>query len=109
MNVVTIHGDRQVSYDKPASNDRPRDVSHSIPRTGKSGDAVRGEDENTRFASLVLPHLGEAYSLARWLTGNRTDAEDVVQDACLRAFNAIASVTDGSARAWMLAIVRNAA
>jgi len=107
MNVVTIHGDRQVSYDKPASGDRPRDASHSIPRTGKSGDAVRGDDENTRFASLVLPHLGEAYSLARWLTGNRTDAEDVVQDACLRAFRATGSFAGGSARAWVLTIVRH--
>jgi len=107
MNVVTIHADRQVSYEKPASGDRLREASHPIPRSGKGGDAVRGDDENTRFASVVLPHLGDAYSLARWLTGNRADAEDVVQDACLRAFRAIGSFAGGSARAWVLTIVRH--
>jgi DNA-directed RNA polymerase specialized sigma24 family protein len=40
-----------------------------------------GHDNHARFARLVLPHLGDAYALARWITGNRTDAEDVVQDA----------------------------
>jgi RNA polymerase sigma-70 factor (ECF subfamily) len=58
---------------------------------------------------VVLPHLGDAYALARWITGNRADAEDVVQDACLRAFRAIRSFANGSARAWVLTIVRNTA
>jgi RNA polymerase sigma-70 factor, ECF subfamily len=109
MNVVSIHADRQVSYENPASGDRLRDASHPIPPTGKRGDAVSGDDENTRFAGLVLPHLGDAYSLARWLTGNRADAEDVVQDAYLRAFRAIGSFAGGSARAWVLTIVRHSA
>jgi RNA polymerase sigma factor (sigma-70 family) len=56
----------------------------------------------------VLPHLGDAYALARWITGNRADAEDVVQDACLRAFRAIGSFS-GDGRAWVLTIVRNTA
>jgi RNA polymerase sigma-70 factor, ECF subfamily len=68
-----------------------------------------GQDDHARFTRLVLPHLGDAYSLARWITGSRTDAEDVVQDASLRAFRAIASLADGSARPWMLTIVRNTA
>ena len=67
------------------------------------------QDDHARFARLVLPHLGDAYSLARWITGNRADAEDVVQDACLRAFRAIGSVGDGSARPWVLTVVRNTA
>jgi RNA polymerase sigma factor (sigma-70 family) len=70
---------------------------------------MRGDDDNARFANVVLPHLGDAYALARWITGNRADAEDVVQDACLRAFRAIRSFADGSARAWVLTIVRNTA
>ncbi|HEY4921215.1 MAG TPA: sigma-70 family RNA polymerase sigma factor [Xanthobacteraceae bacterium] len=69
---------------------------------------VSGEDDKARFDRLVLPHLSDAYSLARWITGNRADAEDVVQDACLRAFRAISSA-DVNPRAWMLAIVRNTA
>lgn len=66
-------------------------------------------DERQRFNEAVLPHVGEALSLARWLTGNLADAEDVVQDACVRAFNAIATVRNADTRAWMLAIVRNSA
>jgi RNA polymerase sigma-70 factor, ECF subfamily len=66
-------------------------------------------DDNARFASVVMPYIDDAYRLAYWLTGNRTDAEDVVQDASLRAFRAIRSFAGGSARAWLLSIVRNTA
>ena len=66
-------------------------------------------EDYARFTSVVLPHLDAAYNLAHWLTGNRTDAEDVVQDASLRAFRAIRNFAGGSARAWVLSIVRNTA
>jgi RNA polymerase sigma factor (sigma-70 family) len=72
-------------------------------------DRLSGLDDNSRFATVVLPHLDDAYRLANWLTGNRTDAEDVVQDASLRAFRAIQGFAGGSARAWLLKIVRNTA
>jgi RNA polymerase sigma factor (sigma-70 family) len=62
-----------------------------------------------RFVRLVLPHLGDAYSLARWIAASRADAEDIVQDASLRAFRAIANVAEGNSRAWLLTIVRNTA
>ena len=61
------------------------------------------------FEEVVLPHLDAAFNYARWLTKNEADAEDVVQDACLRAFRAIGSLADGSARPWVLTIVRNTA
>ena len=67
------------------------------------------EDSKTRFANVVMPHLDDAYGLARWVTGSRADAEDVVQEACLRAFRGIAGFSGGNGRAWVLAIVRNAA
>ena len=67
------------------------------------------EDNKARFAKVVMPHLDDAYGLARWVTGNRADAEDVVQEACLRAFRGIEGFAGGSGRAWVLAIVRNAA
>jgi RNA polymerase sigma factor (sigma-70 family) len=54
------------------------------------------------------PHLDAAYRLARWLTGSRTEAEEVVQEACLRTWRASRTDPDDS-RAWLLAIVRNAA
>lgn len=66
-------------------------------------------DERQLFQDVVMPHLDEAMSLARWLTGNRSDAEDVVQDACLRAYGAIQSARGANPRAWLLAIVRNTA
>jgi RNA polymerase sigma factor (sigma-70 family) len=62
-----------------------------------------------RFERLVLPHLPAAYALARTLTGNRADAEDVVQDACLRALSAIGGLAVANPRAWMLTIVHNTA
>ncbi len=65
-------------------------------------------DARQRFVEVVLPHLDDALSLARWLTGSVTDAEDVVQEACLRAFRAIGTAP-GNPRAWLLAIVRNTA
>jgi RNA polymerase sigma factor (sigma-70 family) len=70
-------------------------------------DSLSGLDDNARFRSVVMPHIDDAYRLARWLTGNRTDAEDVVQDASLRAFRAIREFAGGSSRAWVLSIVRN--
>ena len=72
-------------------------------------DSLSGLDDNARFRSVVMPHIDEAYRLAHWLTGNRTDAEDVVQDASLRAFRAIREFAGGSARSWVLSIVRNTA
>jgi RNA polymerase sigma factor (sigma-70 family) len=72
-------------------------------------DGLSGLDDNARFADVVVPHVDDAYRLAHWLTGNSTDAEDVVQDASLRAFRAIRGYAGGSARAWLLSIVRNTA
>lgn len=56
----------------------------------------------------MLPHLGAAYNLARWLARDAHDAEDVVQDACIRAMKYIGSLSRSDARAWFLTIVRNA-
>jgi RNA polymerase sigma-70 factor (ECF subfamily) len=62
-----------------------------------------------RFAEVVVPYLDDAYGLARWLTGSSADAEDVVQEAAIRAFRAIDSFSDGNPKAWTLTIVRNCA
>jgi RNA polymerase sigma factor (sigma-70 family) len=67
-------------------------------------------DNSARFAETVMPYLDDAYGLARWIVGNRADAEDVVQEACLRALRGMAGFSGGSSgRAWLLTIVRNAA
>ena len=59
------------------------------------------------FEETVLPHLDAAFNYARWLTRNDADAEDVVQDACLRAMRFFSSLRDDNARAWLFTIVRN--
>jgi len=67
-------------------------------------------DERERaelFEKTVLPHLDAAYNLARWLAGNDHDAQDVAQEASLRAFKYFASFRGDNPRAWLLSIVRN--
>jgi RNA polymerase sigma factor (sigma-70 family) len=70
---------------------------------------VQNEDERAAFDEVFLPHMAEAYRLAQWLTGNASDAEDIVQDAALRAYRGIKSFGAINARAWSLTIVRNTA
>jgi RNA polymerase sigma-70 factor, ECF subfamily len=60
-----------------------------------------------QFEEVVLPHLNAAYNLARWLTRNDADAEDVVQEACMRAFRFFDGFRGGDGRAWFITIVRN--
>jgi RNA polymerase sigma-70 factor (ECF subfamily) len=62
-----------------------------------------------RFRDIVPPLLDDAYSLAKWLCQNPTDAEDIVQDAALRALQALSTVSVDRPKPWFLAIVRNAA
>ena len=63
----------------------------------------------TSFERAALPHMDAAFNLAYWLLRSRPDAEDVVQDAYLRAFRAYASLTGDDIRPWLLTIVRNCA
>jgi RNA polymerase sigma-70 factor (ECF subfamily) len=67
-----------------------------VPRAGET------------FEDVVLPHLDAGYRLARWLMRNEHDAEDVVQEASLRAFRYFRTFAGGNGRAWFLRIVRNA-
>jgi RNA polymerase sigma-70 factor (ECF subfamily) len=68
---------------------------------------MKGQNWSGTFEQAVLPHLDAAYNLARWLTRNEQDAEDVVQEAFLRAFRFFAGFRGGDARAWLMRIVRN--
>src|SRR5262245_57487035 len=71
------------------------------------GAFVGDDEEQRRFERMVLPHLGAAYNLARWLTRNDQDASDVVQDAVLRALRYFHSMRGENARPWLLQIVRH--
>ena len=64
-------------------------------------------DKLSRFEEAILPHLNAAYNLARWLMRNDADADDAVQDACLRALRSFGGFRGGDGRVWLLAIVRN--
>ena len=70
---------------------------------------VQNKEERAAFDEVFLPHLPEAYRLAQWLTGSASDAEDIVQEAALRAFRGIKNFGAINARAWSLTIVRNTA
>ena len=66
-------------------------------------------EQRSQFERLVIPHLDAAYNLARWLAGNDHDAEDIAQEACMRAFRFVGRCRGSDGRAWLLAIVRNTA
>jgi len=68
---------------------------------------LRNQNKIRRFEQCVLPHLDAAYNLARWLTYNDQDAEDVVQESYLRAFKFFDGLHSTDSRPWLLAIVRN--
>src|SRR5215510_16126279 len=80
------------------------------PRRVASRDQVRavaGRDRAAEFERVALPHLAAAFRLARWLTRDPHDAEDVVQEAYLRAFRYFGSFSGADPRTWLLSIVRN--
>jgi RNA polymerase sigma factor (sigma-70 family) len=65
------------------------------------------DEKRARFEAQVLPHLDAAYRFARWLSGVPADADDVVQEAILRAFRGFDALRGSDVKAWLLAIVRN--
>src|ERR1700756_371109 len=81
----------------------------SAPLHEAAAERISSGDAYARFKSVVLPHLDDAYRLARCITGSHGDSEDVVQDACLRALRGIGDFSHGNARAWVLTIVRHTA
>src|SRR5262245_43705827 len=107
MTIVSIH--RRDAFRTTGVSEYSDKIADHKPRIDDDREVAPVGDNHARFTELVLPHLGDAYSLARWITGNRADAEDVVQDSCLRAFRAIGGFAGVNARAWVLTIVRHTA
>ena len=70
---------------------------------------MTGEAARRRFREIVTPHLDDAYGLAKWLSGNGSDAEDIVQEAAIRALAALEAMAPLKPRAWWLSVVRNTA
>lgn len=81
----------------------------ALPRAERApaGSAPHPLSGSRSFQEIMLPHLDAAYNLARFLTRDADAADDIVQDAFLRAHRAFAGFRGGDARAWLLAIVRN--
>jgi RNA polymerase sigma factor (sigma-70 family) len=70
---------------------------------------MTSERARRRFLEVFAPHLDDAYTLAKWLAGNGADAEDIVQEAAIRALAALERANVANPKAWSLAIVRNTA
>lgn len=68
---------------------------------------MKAQNKHSQFEEIALPHLDAAFNLAYWLTGDRQDADDIVQESYLRAFKFFDSYRGGNSHAWLLAIVRN--
>lgn len=83
---------------------RPERI-RSLPPREQASD----QSQSATLEAIVLPHLDAAHNLARWLLGEPALAEDVVQDAVVRAITYVRSYRGGDARAWFLQIVRNTA
>src|SRR5215471_16019842 len=73
----------------------------------EEGQGAAQEHELASFEAMMLPHMDAAYNLARWLLRNEQDAQDVVQEAYLRAFKSFSGFHGSNGRAWLLTIVRN--
>ena len=80
MTIVSLRR-RDAVRTKGRLDDGPGESFDQKPQIDGENNMAPGQDDHARFTRLVLPHLGDAYSLARWITGNRTDAEDEVPDA----------------------------
>ena len=80
-----------------------------VPRQAARENLLPTPDNRDDFQRIFLPHLDAAYNLARWLLKSETDAQDVVQEAYLRALRFFGTFRGGDARAWLLTIVRNSA
>src|SRR5207248_7648135 len=81
-------------------------VKFVIPKKHQEQDAAQ-EHELASFEETMLPHMDAAHNLARWLLHNEQDAQDVVQEAYLRAFKSFGGFRGSNGRAWLLTIVRN--
>lgn len=99
-----------MAHAKPTLPVAARTKGGDVGQSGRMADE-RATDgmaaRSARFQALALPHLDAAYNLARWLCGNASDADDIVQEACMRALRFVDSCRGDNARPWLLTIVRH--
>ena len=109
--TLSVHrtGFRCTELKNDMLKDRPEGSDRMSSQQQMSVAVVQDKDERSAFDEVFLPHLPEAYRLAQWLAGNASDAEDIVQEAAIRAFRGIKGFGAVNPRAWSLTIVRNTA
>jgi len=108
---MTVHrrGFRCTELKNDMLQDRLEGSDHLPSQQQISVSVVHNKDDRNAFDEVFAPYLPEAYRLAQWLSGNASDAEDIVQEAAIRAFRGIRGFGAVNARAWSLTIVRNTA
>jgi RNA polymerase sigma factor (sigma-70 family) len=109
--TLAVHrtGFRCTALENDMLKDRPEGADQVSGQQQMSVSVVQNKDDRNDFDEIFLPYLPEAYRLAQWLSGNTSDAEDIVQEAAIRAFRGIKGFGAVNARAWSLTIVRNTA
>ena len=106
--TINIPAQEVREWSKTGNKNGGRPVLNGCWRSGKKQEErLQGQNKLASFEEAVLSHLDAAYNLARWLTHIDTDAEDVVQEAYLRAFRFFGGFHGADGRSWLLAIVRN--
>jgi RNA polymerase sigma factor (sigma-70 family) len=98
---------RDAASSTPVSWDLTIRPKRRAEETSFDGTDSRPQSQLELFEEIILPHLDAAYNLARWLTRNDQDAQDVVQESYLRAFRFFDGYRGGDGKAWLLAVVRN--
>jgi RNA polymerase sigma-70 factor (ECF subfamily) len=96
-----------LAFSSEASRGSASPANASSSSAATADDRGLTADQTRRFRELMLPHMDGAYNLARYLARDPTAAEDIVQDAFLRAFRAFSAFRGGPPKAWLFAIVRN--
>jgi RNA polymerase sigma factor (sigma-70 family) len=96
----------QYAFDTEDLESSAKIVKFAVLKKHQEQDAVQ-EHELASFEETMLPHMDAAHNLARWLLRNEQDAQDVVQEAYLRAFKSFSGFHGSNGRAWLLTIVRN--
>jgi RNA polymerase sigma factor (sigma-70 family) len=89
------------------NGDARYDHASLAERSGPMKTVTNSESRLRLFEEIILPHLNSAHNLARWMTRNDQDAQDVVQESYMRAFRFFDSYRGGDGKAWLLEIVRN--
>jgi RNA polymerase sigma factor (sigma-70 family) len=109
--TLSVHraGFRCTELENDMLKDRPEGPDRVSGQQQTSVAVVQNKDDKNDFDEIFAPYLPEAYRLAQWLSGNASDAEDIVQEAAIRAFRGIKGFGAVNARAWSLTIVRNTA